>query len=118
MIKKMIKICVNNKKTVKLERGTVRAFTLIEMLIVLAIISILILLFVPNLIKEKAQVQKTGEAAVVKVVESQAQLCELDHDDIPTLTTLMSAKLISEKQKESYDDYYAQNKDEKRALDD
>ncbi|MEY8514462.1 competence type IV pilus major pilin ComGC [Lactococcus taiwanensis] len=92
--------------------------TLIEMPIVLAIISILILLFVPNLIKEKAQVQKTGEAAVVKVVESQAQLYELDHDDIPTLTTLMSAKLISEKQKESYDDYYAQNKDEKRALDD
>lgn len=118
MIKKMIKICVNNKESVKLERGTVRAFTLIEMLIVLAIISILILLFVPNLIKEKAQVQKTGEAAVVKVVESQAQLYELDHDDIPTLTTLMSAKLISEKQKESYDDYYAQNKDEKRALDD
>ena len=118
MIKKMIKICVNNKKPVKLERGTVRAFTLIVMLIVLAIISILILLFVPNLIKEKAQVQKTGEAAVVKVVESQAQLYELDHDDIPTLTTLMSAKLISEKQKESYDDYYAQNKDEKRALDD
>jgi competence protein ComGC len=118
MIKKMIKICVNNKKSVKLERGTVRAFTLIEMLIVLAIISILILLFVPNLIKEKAQVQKTGEAAVVKVVESQAQLYELDHDDTPTLTTLMSAKLISEKQKESYDDYYAQNKDEKRALDD
>lgn len=118
MIKKMIKICVHNKKPVKLERGTVRAFTLIEMLIVLAIISILILLFVPNLIKEKAQVQKTGEAAVVKVVESQAQLYELDHDDIPTLTTLMSAKLISEKQKESYDDYYAQNKDEKRALDD
>ena len=32
--------------------------TLIEMLIVLAIISILILLFVPNLIKEKSQVQK------------------------------------------------------------
>ena len=51
------------------------------MLIVLAIISILILLFVPNLIKEKSQVQKTGEAAVVKVVESQAQLYELDHDD-------------------------------------
>lgn len=26
----MIKICVNNKKSVKLERGTVRAFTLID----------------------------------------------------------------------------------------
>jgi len=34
MIKKMIKICVNNKKSVKLERGTVRAFTLIEIVCV------------------------------------------------------------------------------------
>ena len=43
-----VKICEK-----KCRQKELRAFTLIEMLIVLAIISILILLFVPNLIKEK-----------------------------------------------------------------
>ena len=48
-----VKICEK-----KCRQKELKAFTLIEMLIVLAIISILILLFVPNLIKEKSQVQK------------------------------------------------------------
>ena len=103
----------------KLWQKKQKAFTLIEILIVLAIISILILLFVPNLIKEKAQVQKTGEAAVVKVVESQAQLYELDHDnDKPNLSELLSAGMITQKQVTAYDDYYDQNKNEQRIFDD
>ncbi|MCA2390414.1 competence type IV pilus major pilin ComGC [Lactococcus sp. NH2-7C] len=96
-----------------------KAFTLIEMLIVLAIISILILLFVPNLIKEKTQVQKTGESAVVKVVESQAQLYELDHnDEKPSLSDLFGAGMITQKQISAYDNYYEQNKNEERNFND
>ena len=57
----------------------VKAFTLIEMLVVLLIISVLLLLFVPNLTKQKDSVKETGNAAVVKVVESQAELYELNH---------------------------------------
>ena len=45
----------------------VKAFTLIEMLVVLLIISVLLLLFVPNLTKQKDSVKETGNAAVVKV---------------------------------------------------
>ena len=41
------------------------------------IISVLLLLFVPNLTKKKDSVKETGNAAVVKVVESQAELYEL-----------------------------------------
>ena len=48
----------------------VKAFTLIEMLVVLLIISVLLLLFVPNLTKQKDSVTDTGNRAVVKVVES------------------------------------------------
>ncbi|MER6106529.1 prepilin-type N-terminal cleavage/methylation domain-containing protein, partial [Streptomyces sp. NPDC001832] len=44
-----VKICEK-----KCRQKELKAFSLIEMLIVLAIISILILLFVPNLIKEKS----------------------------------------------------------------
>ena len=61
----------------KLKTLTVQAFTLVEMLIVLLVISVLLLLFVPNLTKQKDAVSDTGTAAVVKVVESQAELYEL-----------------------------------------
>ena len=57
----------------KLKTYQVKAFTLIEMLVVLLIISVLLLLFVPNLTKQKDSVKETGNAAVVKVVESQAE---------------------------------------------
>ena len=54
----------------KLNTLKVQAFTLVEMLIVLLVISVLLLLFVPNLTKQKDAVSDTGTAAVVKVVES------------------------------------------------
>ena len=95
-----------------------RAFTLIEMLIVLAIISILILLFVPNLVREKSKVQDTGTAAVVKVVESQAELYRLDHDGEVHLSDLKNAGLISQKQLENYQKYYEKNKDAEGRLPD
>ena len=52
----------------KLKTLKVKAFTLVEMLVVLLIISVLMLLFVPNLTKQKDAVSDTGNAAVVKVV--------------------------------------------------
>ena len=63
----------------KLMKIKAKAFTLVEMLFTLVIISILLLLFVPNLSKQKDAVKDTGGAAVVKVVESQAELFELNH---------------------------------------
>ncbi len=55
----------------KLVEMKVKGFTLVEMLVVLGIISLLLLLFVPNLSQQKDAIQKKGDAAVVKVVESQ-----------------------------------------------
>ena len=51
-----------------LKKAKVKAFTLVEMLVVLLIISVLLLLFVPNLTKQKEAVNDKGKAAVVKVV--------------------------------------------------
>ena len=92
----------------------VKAFTLIEMLVVLLIISVL---FVPNLTKQKDSVKETGNAAVVKVVESQAELYELNHtNDQATLAKLIADGNITNKQAESYRAYYAKNSGETRAV--
>ena len=89
----------------------------IEMLVVLLIISVLLLLFVPNLTKQKDSVKETGNAAVVKVVESQAELYELNHtNDQATLAKLIADGNITNKQAESYRAYYAKNSGETRAV--
>ncbi|CYV33708.1 competence type IV pilus major pilin ComGC [Streptococcus suis] len=87
------------KKILKLKK---KAFTLVEMLVVLGIISLLLLIFVPNLSKQKAAVQEKGNAAVVKVVESQMELYELEHDKEATVADLQADGYITEKQAEQY----------------
>ncbi|MFM0621937.1 competence type IV pilus major pilin ComGC [Streptococcus suis] len=86
----------------KLVEMKVKGFTLVEMLVVLGIISLLLLLFVPNLSKQKDAVQEKGNAAVVKVVESQMELYELEHDEEATVEDLQQAGYITEKQAEQY----------------
>lgn len=88
-------------------KQTTKAFTLIEMLVVLLIISILMLLFVPNLSNQKEAISEKGNAAVVKVVESQAELYELEGNGPATLTALKNKGMISEKQAETYQEYTA-----------
>ena len=101
----------------KLKTLKVKAFTLVEMLVVLLIISVLMLLFVPNLTKQKDTISKSGNAAVVKVVESQAELYELKHiNEKATLGKLVEAKQITNEQVKSYKAYYGDNSDETRAV--
>lgn len=100
----------------KLNAVKLRAFTLIEMLVVLLIISVLLLLFVPNLTKQKDSVKETGNAAVVKVVESQAELYEMNNDKPANLSALVSEGQITQKQADSYNDYYAKHSGQSRAV--
>jgi competence protein ComGC len=97
-----------------MKKKVLKSFTLIEMLVVLLIISVLLLLFIPNLAKEKKNIQNTGQSAVVKVVESQAELYQLDKQDGASLGKLVSGGLITQKQADSYNDYYAKNPTAKR----
>ena len=90
--------------------------TLIEMLVVLLIISILLLLFVPNLSKQKDSVKETGNAAVVKVVDSQAELYEMKNNKTASLAALVSSGQITQKQADSYNDYYAKHGGESRSV--
>ncbi|MFM0759950.1 competence type IV pilus major pilin ComGC [Streptococcus suis] len=86
----------------KLIEMKVKGFTLVEMLVVLGIISLLLLLFVPNLSQQKDAIQKKGNAAVVKVVESQMELYELGYDKEATVEDLQKAGYITPKQAEQY----------------
>ncbi|MEQ9810287.1 competence type IV pilus major pilin ComGC [Streptococcus jiangjianxini] len=72
------------------------------MLVVLLIISVLMLLFVPNLSKQKAIVDEKGKAAVVKVVESQMELYEMNKDVKPSIQQLVSDGYITQKQADAY----------------
>ena len=80
--------------------------TLLEMLVVLLIISVLLLLFVPNLTKQKEAVNDKGKAAVVKVVESQAELYSLDKNEDASLSKLQADGRITEEQAKAYKEYH------------
>ena len=89
----------------------------IEMLVVLLIISVLMLLFVPNLTKQKDTISESGNAAVVKVVESQAELYELKNvNEKATLGKLVADGRITDKQVASYKAYYAKHTKEARSV--
>ena len=90
-----------------LKKAKVKAFTLVEMLVVLLIISVLLLLFVPNLTKQKEAVNDKGKAAVVKVVESQAELYNLAKNEDASLSKLQADVRITEEQAQDYKEYYA-----------
>ena len=93
-----------------LKKAKVQAFTLVEMLVVLLIISVLLLLFVPNLTKQKDAVDDKGKAAVVKVVESQAELYRLDKNEEASLSQLQADGRITAEQVKAYKDYHAKQK--------
>ena len=72
-------------KRLKQQKG----FTLIEMLIVLLIISILILITVPNISKHFATIDKKGCDAYVSMVQGQVEAYRVDLMDYPTLQDLV-----------------------------
>nr|MBO1352391.1 prepilin-type N-terminal cleavage/methylation domain-containing protein [Enterococcus sp. DIV0212c] len=77
-------------------------FTLLEMLVVLLIISVLILLFVPNLSKHKEGVDKKGNEAIVKIVETQIDLYIMEKNQTPTMDQLVKEQYITQEQYEKY----------------
>ena len=99
------------KILMKLKEAKAKAFTLVEMLVVLLIISVLLLLFVPNLTKQKDAVNDKGKAAVVKVVESQAELYSLEKNERASLSKLEADGRITVEQVKAYKEYHdKQNK--------
>ncbi|WP_108670813.1 competence type IV pilus major pilin ComGC [Peribacillus acanthi] len=75
-----------------------KGFTLIEMLIVLLVISILLIITIPNIVKQQASIQDKGCDAFVKMVQAQVQAYQLDNNKLPaSLDELVSSKYINQK---------------------
>lgn len=72
-----------------------RGFTLIEMMIVLLIISVLILISIPNVTKHSANIDKKGCDAFIKMVEGQVQAYKIEKKDIPTMEELQTSEFLN-----------------------
>ncbi|CDQ39673.1 competence type IV pilus major pilin ComGC [Virgibacillus salexigens] len=75
-----------------------RGFTLIEMLIVLMIISVLIILTVPNLSKRSQEVSNKGCDALLAVVQAQVDAYYTEHNSYPISLESMIPAYINEEQ--------------------
>ena len=73
-----------------------KAFTLIEMLIVLAVITLLLILVVPNLATQNEKIQQNSEETMIKMAENQAQAYYIEHGRKPTsIQQLVDEKYLS-----------------------
>lgn len=66
-----------------MQRETERGFTLIEMMIVVAIIAILVAILVPNFIRARAQAQTAACEANLKEIATVLELYQTDHQQYP-----------------------------------
>ncbi|HLR64930.1 MAG TPA: competence type IV pilus major pilin ComGC [Pseudogracilibacillus sp.] len=82
-------------KSLKGQKG----FTLIEMLIVMLVITILLLLIIPNITKQSSSLREKGCDALIKTVQTQVEAYQLDHGEKPSsLNTLLSEGYINDDQ--------------------
>jgi type II secretion system protein G len=63
-----------------------RGFTLIEMMIVVAIIAILVSVLVPNFMRARAQAQTAACEANLKEIATALELYQTDHESYPDVT--------------------------------
>jgi competence protein ComGC len=59
-------------------------FTLIEMMIVLLVISVLLIITIPNVTKNNSTINEKGCEAFVRMVEGQVQAYEMDLNKYPS----------------------------------
>ena len=88
------------KKLLKKKKG----FTLIELLICLFIIGLMMLLIIPKIPNQRQKAQEKSDAAIVKVIENQQELYQLDKNvkEKPDVSTLKNDGYITQEQLDSY----------------
>ncbi|CAG9619270.1 competence type IV pilus major pilin ComGC [Sutcliffiella rhizosphaerae] len=61
-----------------------RGFTLVEMLLVMLVITVLLLIMIPNITKNSSVIGDKGCEALVSMVDAQVQAYRLDNGTIPS----------------------------------
>ena len=76
----------------KIKKMNDKGFTLIEMVLVLFVISILMLLIIPNVVNQKEKVDAQGTKALVTVVQTQVELYEMEFGTKATTFDMLKTK--------------------------
>ena len=77
-----------------------QGFTLIEMMIVLVVISILLIITIPNITKHNSKINNTGCEALTKMVQAEVQSYYIEHKAYPeNLAKLEEENYITADQK-------------------
>ncbi|WP_210365916.1 competence type IV pilus major pilin ComGC [Bacillus sp. REN3] len=73
-----------------------KGFTLIEMMIVLLVISVLLIITVPNISKHSSNINSKGCSAYAKMIEGQIQAYKIEQNTTtqPTFTELASKNYL------------------------
>lgn len=91
-----------------MRRKQIKAFTLIEMIIVLFIIGMLMLIFVPNLTQKGEVAKSKSDIAIAKVVQQEVELYKAEHGKAPEDIV----KLVGKDRAKIYEAYKAEVQDE------
>lgn len=74
-------------------------FTLIEMMIVLLVITVLLIITIPNVTQHNSKINTKGCDAFVQMVQAQVQAYEMDHKKFPaSIDELADEGYLSENQ--------------------
>ncbi|MDO4378932.1 MAG: competence type IV pilus major pilin ComGC [Erysipelotrichia bacterium] len=75
-----------------------KGFTVLEMILVLTVITIIVLLTIPNIAQKKKVINNIGCQALIEVVNAQILVYELDGKTAENVQQLVEAGLITEAQ--------------------
>ena len=93
-----------------MKRKKFKAFTLIEMIIVLFIIGMLMMIFVPNLSQKGNDAQKKSDIVIAKVVQQEIELYKAENGEEPKEDKIV--ELVGKKRAEIYQKHNGEVKDE------
>jgi len=73
-----------------------KGFTLVEMMIVMLVISVLLIVTIPNVARHNTNINNKGCEAFVKMVQAQVQSYMIDKNKVPSMADLISEKYLVE----------------------
>ncbi|CAI3273972.1 hypothetical protein CIRMBP1230_01250 [Enterococcus cecorum] len=93
-----------------MKRKKFKAFTLIEMIIVLFIIGMLMMIFVPNLSQKGNDAKKKSDIVIAKVVKQEIELYKAENGEEPNEDRIV--ELVGKKRAKIYQEHKDEVKDE------